>query len=265
MILFFKRISYLVLFFLFSAVSHAEIIVEGVYTPLPSTSIYEYNIASADVNDTTLNPCYKVATCSMMVAWYFVGGGNSWGAKYDNRYYPWVSSSKTMGEVGSALYKNNIIGRKGRSGVSGPLRCQFFGYMLNGGTPLRLPGTFCRPTTIDPAQCHIDESNMNIDYGIVHSDRANGLVAQTVIHASCTQDMSIKVIDATGVGSTVNLRPDGSLKAKITINDVPMATGYSFTATPSGTALNIKAELVASGDVLPGDFNGIAILVISPA
>lgn len=264
--LFLKRIYHLVLFFLFSAFSHAEIIVEGVYTPRPSTSIYDYNIASADVNDTTSNPCYKVSTCSMMVAWYYAGNSSyNWGNTYENRYYPWVSSSKTMGEVGSALYKNNIIGSKGRSGVAGPIRCQFFGYMPNGGWPLRLPGTRCRPATIDPAQCHIDESNMNIDYGIVHSDRANGLVAQTVIHASCTQDMSIKVIDATGVGSTVNLRPDGSLKAKITINDVPMATGYSFTATPSGTALNIKAELVASGDVLPGDFNGVVILVISPA
>ncbi|KYG17281.1 hypothetical protein D3C81_37320 [compost metagenome] len=262
MILFLKRIYYLI--FLFSAFSHAEIITDGVYTP--NIKLYKFWITSADVNDTTPNPCYKVTTCAMMVAWYDVTGYFNWNtSKYENRYFPWVSSSKTMGEVGSALYKNNKIGFVGISGVLGPIRCQYFGYMLNGGAPSPLPGTTCRPATVDPAQCHIDESNMNIDYGIVHSDRANGLVAQTVIHASCTQDMSIKVIDATGVGSTVNLRPDGSLKAKITINGVPMATGYSFTATPSGTALNIKAELVSSGDVLPGYFNGVAILVISPA
>ncbi|WP_346826506.1 hypothetical protein [Serratia inhibens] len=205
MILFLKRIYYLI--FLFSAFSHADIITDGVYTP--HTKVYKFMITSADVNDTTPNPCYKVTTCAMAVAWYDVTGYFNWNTSiYQNRHHPWVSSSKTMGQVGSALYKNNLIGFVGISGVKGPIRCQYFGYMLNGGGPSPLPGTTCRPTTVDPAQCHIDESNMNIDYGIVHSDRVNGRVAQTVIHASCTQDMSIKVIDAKGGGSTVNLRPD---------------------------------------------------------
>lgn len=266
---FLKRIFYLVMLFSFSTFSHSEIITDAVFTYVPNgTSIYTYKVTSADVNDTTPNPCYKVTTCSMAVAWLYMPGatGNGSGQKYQALYNPWISSSKTMGEVGAALYSAGIVGREGIVGAKDiPMRCIFFGYMLNGGSYFTLPGVKCRPPTVEPTQCHIDESNMNIDYGVVNSDRANGLVAQTVIHASCTQDMRIKVIDATGGGSTVNLRPDGSLKAKITINDAPMATGYSFTATPSGTALNINAELVASGDVLPGDFNGVAILVIAPA
>ncbi|MEE4411558.1 MULTISPECIES: MrpH family fimbial adhesin [unclassified Serratia (in: enterobacteria)] len=263
---FFKRIHYLFTFFLFSPLLHAEIITDAVYIYQFPTSIYKYKITSADVNDTTANPCYKVTTCGIAVQWTYMSGGGNWGKLYRAYQYPWISNSKTMGDLGSALYANGLIGSEYIWGVTNsPMKCIYLGYVLSGGAFTPLPGVRCRSPTVDPALCHIEEGNMNIDYGAVNADRANGLVAQTVIHASCTQDMRIRVVDGTGAGSTVNLRPDGSLKAKITINGVPMYTGYSFTATPAGTALNIQAELIASGEVLPGDFNGVAVLVIAPA
>lgn len=250
----------------FSTVSRADFVVEGVLTvgAVGKASTLKYKIASADVNDPTPNPCYQKG-CLMAVTWFHSGGSS-----FSQRYGPggFVSDSKTLGEIGAALYRMGDVGKEMRSDVYGTsLSCIYFGYKMDGisGGFLRFPGQSCHQVSVDPAQCYFETGSANINYGVVRADRVNGQIAQTVIHASCTQDIRVKVISAQASGSMVNLRPDGRLKAKITINDAPMSNGYTFTATPAGTALNIKSELIASGEILPGDFNGSAVIVITLA
>ncbi|KYQ98600.1 hypothetical protein AWY96_08735 [Serratia plymuthica] len=250
----------------FSTVSRADFVMDSVLTvDTGQKSTLKYKIASADVNDPTPNPCYQRNDCSMAVTWYY-SGGSGFGQVYNASQYSFVAGSKTLGDIGAALYRLGVVGNESWQDLYGNnVRCIYFGYVKGSGGFGRFPGQSCHQVSIDPAQCYFDTGSASINYGVVSADRVNGQIAQTVIHASCTQDIRVKVISAQASGSMVNLRPDGRLNAKITINDAPMSDGYTFTATPAGTALNIKSELIASGEIPPGDFYGNAVVVITLA
>lgn len=244
----------------FSTLSHAAIIVEAMLSYWHTGTAMTAKIISADVNDSTPNPCYGNDTCSVMVRFYRNDGGTGGGYKYNR-----MDKFKTVGEIGAELYRIGAVGKEELIGnASTSIKCIYFGYQSSWGIGA-MPGSPCRAPIINSSQCYFDKGSANIDYGVVSADRLNGLIAQTVLYASCTQDIRVKIISAEESMGTVNLRPDGSLKAKITVNGAPLSNGYTFTATPAGTALNIQSELIALGDIPPGDFYGSTVVVISPA
>ncbi|CAI2500278.1 hypothetical protein [Serratia plymuthica] len=246
----------------FSTVSRAEIIVDAMLSYWHTGPAMTTKIVSADVNDPTPNPCYGDDSCIMYVKFDRVGGGNGIAQPTYYRMY----NFKTMGEIGAELYRIGAVGREQTIGnTSTSVKCIYFGYQSRSSGNGPLPGSPCRAPIINPSQCYFDQGSANIDYGVVSADRLNGLIAQTALYVSCTQDLRVKIISAEESMGTVNLRPDGSLKAKITVNDAPLSNGYTFTATPAGTALNIKSELISLGEIPPGDFYGSTVVVISPA
>lgn len=104
---------------------------------------------------------------------------------------------------------------------------------------------------------------------IVHdnvSERAiDGNEAVTNLQLSCTGASSVIIYASRESDSRVNLRADGSLYSKLTIEGKPAAQGASIKVQEGvSTPVLVKSTLFSKGTVEPGEFSGSIVLRISP-
>ncbi|MFO3672680.1 hypothetical protein ACKWMZ_05875 [Pseudomonas protegens] len=104
---------------------------------------------------------------------------------------------------------------------------------------------------------------------IVHenvSERAiDGNEAVTKLQLSCTGASSVVIYASRESDSRVNLRADGSLYSKLTIEGKAAADGVSIKVQEGVAApVSIKSTLFSRGTVEPGEFSGSIVLRISP-
>lgn len=133
------------------------------------------------------------------------------------------------------------------------------------GSKRLLPGSMCGIAPPPIGACKIMETSIEVDYGPISDSSLQGATETTTFHVNCNQNLSVNVIFAgTGTDSTTSLRPNGSLKARLYLNDKLGEQGVVVNVPANAMVpVTLKSVLETSGKVESGDFSGSAALILT--
>ncbi|MCO7580390.1 MULTISPECIES: hypothetical protein [Pseudomonas chlororaphis group] len=147
-----------------------------------------------------------------------------------------------------------------------PDLCVGFGFVKLGPD---LGGTWspfgpCSRVTEPMLQCNISGSN-TIDHKRLVEFELNGNTASTRVTINCSGASSVTLFTSNSNSYGVQLRPDGSLYTKITVNGEDATKGINIAVKEYlSTPVTITSTLVRRSSVSPGEFSGYTILTVSP-
>lgn len=104
-----------------------------------------------------------------------------------------------------------------------------------------------------------------IDHKTLEDNAFEGATASTQLGVQCHGPSSVTVSTARTDAYGVQLRNDGSLYSKITVNGKDATAGINVPITQGlTTPLTITSTLIKRGNVTPGQFSGSTVVTISP-
>lgn len=122
----------------------------------------------------------------------------------------------------------------------------------------------CTPVSTPPLQCEL-EGNTTIEHGNLPDNKLNGAKALTLLELRCKGPSNVTVSASRTNYLGVQLRSDGSLYSKITVNGKDATDGITFPVEYDWPRLlNITSTLSTQGTVAPGTFSGSTIITLSP-
>ncbi|SDU99626.1 MrpH family fimbial adhesin [Pseudomonas mucidolens] len=132
---------------------------------------------------------------------------------------------------------------------------------IGGGVSLFGPCTKVVPPSL---QCEI-KGDTTINHRNLPDNALNGAKASTQLDLQCRGPASVTVSASRTNSSGVQLRSDGSLYSRVTINGKDATTGINVKVSDGlTTKLDITSTLSSSGTVAPGEFSGSTVITISP-
>ncbi|MEB6541872.1 hypothetical protein MXM81_22630 [Serratia plymuthica] len=128
-------------------------------------------------------------------------------------------------------------------------------------------GTMNPPPTeppLPPLSCTIN-GDINLAHGVLNQDNVNGNTKSVYAQVSCNREATVKITAlANNGGDVVTLRPDGSLKTKLQVNNIAGATGATVRVPGSnGTSVLFSSTLSSNGNVAAGNFSASAVAVVA--
>ncbi|HID9898597.1 hypothetical protein ACI2JW_21490 [Serratia ureilytica] len=230
---------------------------------------YKATLTRWDVTDeSTPNPMYGCSPLSCKIYIHLstenaiMSGG--WLALTTDQSQ-WVSTSKTYAELARRLGVNRVAIGKLFNVPKGTRYCAALGHTNpRGGGLIYMPGSGfdCMFPAIEPTVCNIPEPIINLMHGTVTSNKVNGHTASAVFHVRCNFPFRVRLRSADEQGSVLFNAADG-FRSDLSVNGVSLAgKGLLIDATPAGTSVNITSTLKNYSGRM-GDFNGVAVIVIS--
>lgn len=120
---------------------------------------------------------------------------------------------------------------------------------------------------VENVQCQIKNKNLEINFGNILLNEANGSERTVNLGISCTEGKGYAQLSIPGyVSSGIALRPDNSLKAKISLGDgrIPAETPGTYIIEANTTRnIPITVTLKALPTVKSGEFNASTVIHIN--
>ncbi len=132
---------------------------------------------------------------------------------------------------------------------------------LGGGIGLFGP---CTRVATPVLQCEI-KGDTTIDHKSLPDNALDGAKASTQLSLQCRGPASVTVSASRTNTYGVQLRDDGSLYSKITVNGKNATAGINVAVVDGlNTPLDITSTLSTRGTVIPGPFSGTTVITVSP-
>ncbi|WP_350307223.1 MrpH family fimbial adhesin [Photorhabdus viridis] len=237
---------------------------------IPTNAYYTFVIERWDQeNDFTPNPCYGYSACWISVNHRHFADGYS-GQPY-RIFNTRVERFKTMKQVQAEILKYTSFPITGVAKHFGPAirshqECVglFYETDQNGFHGRLLPGSLCGVAPPPIGFCQVSEGSVELDYGSIDEAELENATKTGNINVTCNVDINIVVI-ATGLnGEFVPLRNDGSLKAKLLLNDKKGEDGVSvFVPAGGNVPITVKSILQKNGRVEAGPFSGSGTIILA--
>jgi hypothetical protein len=145
--------------------------------------------------------------------------------------------------------------------------CITFEYVRLGTTigGISVPfGPTCARVVTPALQCEIT-GDSTINHRDLPDNKIDGASASTQLNLRCRGTASVTVTASRTNSSGVQLKSDGSLYSKVTINGKDATEGIRVDVTDGQTTkMDITSKLSSSGTVTPGKFSGSTVITISP-
>ncbi len=127
-----------------------------------------------------------------------------------------------------------------------------------------LPGGICGIAPPPAGKCYfVGTGELKIDHGALNSDDLNNNVQQKSFEVMCNKDMKLNIRSSMDT-SLLNLRPDGSLRTEVKVNNIPAHLGTLIDARANiPVSVAIRSTLKAATDIVPGTFDGNFTLVLT--
>lgn len=163
--------------------------------------------------------------------------------------------------------------RKGESRHSGGITTDecvgiFVGETAKKSYATILPGGICGIAPPPAGKCYFTSpdgngSTLELNHGALNANELNGDMQTSLFYIICNQDMSVKV-SSNLQNDDVNLRPDGSLKSHVTLNNRSAAVGIVQSVRENQVwPVRVESTLKTNGTVEPGKFSGRITLVLT--
>lgn len=234
---------------------------------------YYFLVHNWTVTERERNPCVstdpQVNTCTIMLSIRDSTDGYTW--LYDTWKVPIRRSSSGSGELLSDLQKQGFtIPLSGSilvpSDYPPSTLCLALSYAYSGPSVGGIFGRWgdCNRVSAPPLHCDIT-GNFNIDHKKVFETELDGATASTQLNVMCSGPSSVTVTASRTDPKGVQLRSDGSLYSRITVNGKDATSGINV-RLPDGQngTLNIRSRLSSVGTVNPGPFSGSTVITVSP-
>ncbi|WP_143501245.1 hypothetical protein [Pseudomonas sp. Irchel 3H3] len=122
----------------------------------------------------------------------------------------------------------------------------------------------CSKVKAPALQCEI-KGDITINHRSLYDNKVDGAMASTQLYLQCLGPTSVTVSTSRTDASGVQLRSDGSLYSKITVNGKDATTGINVQTTKDqATTLDVTSTLSSRGTVAPGEFSGFTVITVSP-
>ncbi len=260
---------WLVLLSLFSSSAAASIFSyitksEGI----PTNASYTFVIERWDQeNDSEPNPCYGYSAC-----WISINHKHT-ADQYSGQPYrifnTRVERFKTMKQVQAEILKYTSFPITGVATHFGPAVHQecvglFYETDQNGFHGRLLPGSLCGVAPPPIGFCQVSEGSVELNYGSIDEAKLEGATKTENINVTCNVDIEI-IVTATGPDrGFVPLRSDGSLKAKLLLNEKNGEDGIAvFVPAGGNVPVTVKSILQKNGRVEAGPFSGSGAIILA--
>lgn len=250
-------------------------------------AIYDWTVQYWDTPDSTPNPCFDPSTergmegqnCTVFIGHVHDNLKQAGNLVSDGgEFLDGVQKYKNMGEVGAAFKLKYPLPRSGTQkhtlGSGGVLTIPecvgiFYKTIAKGtsaalGSPM-VPGSLCGIVPPPVGQCEFSAAAINLPHGSVQVRDLEGHRARQTAYIRCTQAMSVKVY-VTGVAGSglIDLRGNGSLKSRLTVNGQDGSTGVQMTIPVNVlTPVEFVSTLTTVGTVEGGPFSGSATAILA--
>lgn len=113
-------------------------------------------------------------------------------------------------------------------------------------------------------QCEIN-GDTTIDHKSLPDNALDGATASLQLNVQCKGQASVTVSASRSNSYGVQLRSDGSLYSKITLNGKDATNGVNLPVVAGqATPINVTSTLSTRGTVTPGSFSGSTVITVSP-
>ncbi|MCK3863859.1 hypothetical protein [Pseudomonas sp. B329] len=113
-------------------------------------------------------------------------------------------------------------------------------------------------------QCEIN-GDTTIDHKSLPDNALDGATASLQLNVQCKGQASVTVSASRSNSYGVQLRSDGSLYSKITLNGKDATNGINLPVVAGqATPINVTSTLSTRGTVAPGGFSGSTVITVSP-
>ena len=242
-------------------------------TGTPSNATYTYVIERWDEeDDVTPSPCASWPKCYVNVNHKHTAAGSPGSVE---RSLVNVTGLQTMKEVRAAVMRSVSFPIQGQTRHIGDslaknqecvgLFYQSVSSGLHESSGRLLPGSLCGIAPPPVGACKIIDTNLDINFGEIDEASLMNAAKSISFSVTCNIPMDVLVI-ASGIdGGKVRLRDDGSLKAKLFLNNsIQGETGVAI-KVPGGGAVNVSitSVLETTGRVRAGPFQGSGSLILT--
>ncbi|TLG91673.1 hypothetical protein FEM54_12035 [Pseudomonas edaphica] len=122
----------------------------------------------------------------------------------------------------------------------------------------------CQRVKPPMVQCEVN-GNTTIDHKSLPDNALDGATASLQLNVQCKGQASVTVSASRSNSYGVQLRSDGSLYSKITLNGKDATNGINVpVAAGQPSPLNVTSTLSTRGTVTPGSFSGSTVITVSP-
>ncbi|TNH44169.1 MrpH family fimbial adhesin [Photorhabdus luminescens] len=237
---------------------------------IPTNAYYTFVIERWDPeNDFTPNPCYGYSACWISVNHRHFADGYS-GQPY-RLFNTRVERFKTMKQVQAEILKYTSFPITGVAKHFGPAirshqECVglFYETDRSGFHGRLLPGSLCGVAPPPIGFCQVSEGSVELNYGSIDEAKLEGATRAENINVTCNVDIEI-IVTATGPDrGLVPLRSDGSLKAKLLLNEKNGEDGVAVFVPAGGSVpITVKSILQKNGRVEAGPFSGSGAIILA--
>ncbi|MCK3863858.1 hypothetical protein [Pseudomonas sp. B329] len=208
----------------------------------------------------TANPEKKI--CRVALSGIDFGVMASSFQQWDLPAYPKTNLGTLLVDLQSKGFqaKNSILVDRNRR-----VCISFLAAVTSGGGVQMAPFGPCTPVMAPALQCDI-QGDTTIDHKSLPDNALDGAKASLLLNVQCKGGPASLIVSASRSNSNgVQLRSDGSLYSKITVNNEDATQGINVQVSDGTTAmLNITSTLSTHGTVEPGSFSGSTVVTVSP-
>jgi hypothetical protein len=240
----------------------------------PENAKYWWTIEYWDTVDATPNPCYRASQCTVFIGHRHSDAGEAGpGVSDGQEYLDGIQTLPTVGDVGKAFQQKYSLPRSGTQNHVGPAvtqECVGMYYKMSSGIAgsqgsVMMPSSLCGIVPPPVGKCEFTETSIELTHGQIQLKDVEGHKARQTGYVRCTQEMDVMVYLAGSAGNgMVNLRNDGSLQTRLTIDGVSGSTGVRIHAlAATKMPLEFVSTLTKVGAVEAGDFFGSATAILT--
>jgi len=231
--------------------------------------VFHYEMLDWTTDDDKPNPCYNNSDCRIMITSSYNKSGFSTDADgyWLASKFPWVSSSRTMGELGESFRKNVGLPRVGAFNYNRYLivggACVGLFYAKDSMSSItRMPGSICATPPEGDVSCDIETPNLTLNHGAINLGEVDGNTVYDSLKITCNKKTNVDVFISEGAIG-VALNKEGTLISNIKVNGYPAGKGVRIVVEPTGEIVQVSSTLKSVGDISPGVFHAVAVAVLS--
>lgn len=246
----------------------------------PNNYDYNFTIGDWDSDDSTPNPCYGQTACTIFIGHKHTASGTSGSGvvrAWSVSAYPFLSSSETMGELGTEFKKVFPMPYSGTTNHVGSVNYEecvgfFYAPGVNMGTSGAtidnkylgysiIPGSICGVAPAPSGSCDFDQDVITLDHGTLSRQELEGHQVSESVSISCSSSQILKIYVFSA--DNVQLRDDGSLYSELYLNDTTLGTAGLELDVEEQDSVSIKSVLRTNGNVEAGEFSGSTVMLIT--
>ncbi len=194
-----KSLSFLFLF-IFVPAAQANLIVSVTDAPTAPASYFTGQLAGADENDPTPNPCYGINGCNLK---FFVisedwlpAGRDGYYTADNSGWFVNATPYKTLGEWVKATKEKGDLYRSAKDYLPGTAKkpCMVIAARTPGhGMLLNTIVSNCAKGIVHAPTCSIEPPQITVDFGELSSSQTSSVIASTPLSLSCISGGNVTI------------------------------------------------------------------------